>query len=113
MIPLLEYCMSVLNFEHKNNSQKNLLKDKKHNICIIEKYNSNVSFIMYIDGTGSTVFYREEKFHIRSKEFENLEAKDHNSLVLQTCNNRRADHNIVSLKWLLGELLFDRVKTTN
>ena len=113
MIPLLEYCMSVLNFEHKNNSQKNLLKDKKHNICIIEKYNSNVSFIMYIDGTGSTVFYREEKFHIRSKEFENLEAKDHNSLVLQTCNNRMADHNIVSLKWLLGELLFDRVKTAN
>ena len=113
MIPLLEYYMNVLNFEHKNNSQKNMLKDKKHNICIIEKYNSNVSFIMFIDGTGSTVFYREEKFHTRPKEFENLEMKDHNSLVLQTRNNRTVNHNIVSLKWLLGELLFDRVKTTN
>lgn len=113
MIPQLEYCMSVLNFEHKINSQKNLLKDKKHNICIIEKYNSNVSFIMFIDSTGSTVFYREEKFRTRSKEFENLEMKDHNSLVLQTRNNGTVNHNIVSLKWLLGELLFDRVKTTN
>ena len=114
MIPLLEYCMSVLNFEHKNNSQKNLLKDKKHNICIVEKYNYNVAFIMLIDREGSTVFYREEKFHIRSREFENLEGRNHDSFVLEKCNNVMvANTNIVSLKWLLGELLFDRVKTAN
>ena len=113
MIPLLEYCMSVLNFEHKNNSQKNLLKDKKHNICIIEKYNVNVSFIMFIDSAGSTAFYREEKFHANSKEFEDLENKDHDRFVLQTRDNKMANHNIVSLKWLLGELLFDRLKTNN
>ena len=114
MIPLLEYCMSVLNFEHKNNSQKNLLKDKKHNICIVEKYNSNVAFIMLIDREGSTVFYREEKFHIRSREFENLEGRNHDSFVLEKRNNIMvANTNIVSLKWLLGELLFDRVKTAN
>ena len=114
MIPLLEYCLSVLNFEHKNNSQKNLLKDKKHNICIVEKYNSNVSFIMLIDREGSTVFYREEKFHIRSREFENLEGRNHDSFVLEKRNNVMvANTNIVSLKWLLGELLFDRVKTAN
>jgi|SoiMethySBSTD1v2_1073268.scaffolds.fasta_scaffold1056484_2 hypothetical protein len=113
MIPLLEYYTNVLNFEHKDNSQKNLHKDKKHQICIIENYNSNVSFIMLIDGEGSTVFYREEKFHIRPREFENLEVRDHNSFVLQTRNNIMANTNIVSLKWLLGELLFDRVKTAN
>ena len=113
MIPLLEYYMNVLNFEYRNNSQKNLLGDKKHHICIIEKCNVNVSFIMFIDGAGSTVFYREEKFHTKSKEFENFEEKDHNSFVLQTPNNKMVNHNIVSLKWLLGELLFDRLKTTN
>ena len=73
MIPLLEYYMNVLNFEYKNNSQKNLFKNKKHHICIIEKYNVNVSFVMFIDGAGSTVFYREEKFHTKSKEFDNIE----------------------------------------
>jgi len=114
MIPLLEHYMNILNFEDKNNSQKNLLSDKKHHICIVEKYNMNVSFIMFIDSAGSTVFYREEKFYVRSKELENLEEeKDHNTLVLQTRNNKMANHNIVSLKWLLGELLFDRLKTTN
>ena len=61
-----------------------MLGDKKHNICIIEKYNVNVSFIMFIDSAGSTVFYREEKFYAKSKEFENDEEKDHNSFVLQT-----------------------------
>ena len=115
MIPLLEYYMDVLNFEYRNNSQKkNLLGNKKHHICIIEKYNVNVSFIMFIDGTGSTVFYREEKFYVRSKDFENDDGKDHNNFVLQTrTDNRMTNHNIVSLKWLLGELLFDRLKTTN
>ena len=114
VIPLLEYYMNVLNFEYKDNSQENLLKDKKHNICIVEKYNSNVSFIMLIDREGSTVFYREEKFHIRSREFENLEGRNHDSFVLEKRNNVMvANTNIVSLKWLLGELLFDRVKTAN
>jgi hypothetical protein len=113
MIPHLEYYMNVLNFEYRNNSQKNLLGVKKHHICIIEKCNVNVSFIMFIDGAGSTVFYREEKFHIRSKEFENFEERDHNSFVLHTSNIGMVNHNIVSLKWLLGELLFDRLKTTN
>ena len=113
MIPLLEYYMNILKFEYKNNSQKNMLGDKKHNICTIEKYNSNVSFIMFIDSVGSTAFYREEKFHAKSKEFENLEVKDHNNFVLETPNNKMANHNIVTLKWLLGELLFDRLKTKN
>jgi len=114
MIPLLEYYMDVLNFEYRNNSQKNLLGNKKHHICIIEKYNANVSFIMFIDGAGSTVFYREEKFYVRSKDFENHDGKDHNDFVLQTrTDNRMTNHNIASLKWLLGELLFDRLKTTN
>ena len=113
MIPLLEYYMNILKFEYKNNSQKNMLGDKKHNICIIEKYNVNVSFIMFIDSAGSTSFYREEKFHAKSKEFEDLENNDHDRFVLQTRDNKMANHNIVSLKWLLGELLFDRLKTNN
>jgi hypothetical protein len=116
MIPLLEHYMNILNFEYKNNSQKKLLGDKKHHICIVEKYSGNVSFIMFIDSAGSTVFYREEKFHAVSKEFENPEEeKDHNRFVLQTINNKNkiTKYNTVSLKWLLGELLFDRLKTTN
>lgn len=113
MIPLLEYYMDVLNFENRNNSQKNLLGNKKHHICVIEKYNVTVSFIMFIDGAGSTVFYREEKFYVRSKDFENYDGKDHDNFVLQTrTDNRMTNHNIASLKWLLGELLFDRLKTT-
>ncbi len=68
---------------------------------------------MFIDGAGSTVFYREEKFYV-SKDFENYDGKDHDNFVLQTrTDNRMTNHNIASLKWLLGELLFDRLKTTN
>ena len=121
MIPLLEHYMNILNFEYKNNSQKNkkLLGGKKHHICIVEKYNMNVSFVVFIDSAGSTLFYREEKFHVGSKDFENGEGegeeKVHNLFVLQTRDddNKMINHNIVSLKWLLGELLFDRLKTTN
>ncbi|CAN5857506.1 hypothetical protein BH23THE1_BH23THE1_08700 [soil metagenome] len=125
MIPLLEHYMNILNFEYKNNSQKKLLGDKKHHICIVEKYSVNVSFIMFIDSSGSTVFYREEKFHAVSKDFEipededeggeDEEGKDHNRFVLQIINNKNkmTKYNIVSLKWLIGELLFDRLKTTN
>ena len=122
MIPLLEHYMNILNFENKNNLQnKKLLGDKKHQICIVEKYNMNVSFIMFIDSAGSTLFYREEKFHVGSKDFENRgeeqkKENDHNRFVLQTRhdnNNKMTKYNIVSLKWLLGELLFDRLKTTN
>ncbi len=124
MIPLLEHYMNILNFEYKNNSQnKKLLGDKKkHHICIVEKYGMNVSFIVFIDSAGSTLFYREEKFHVGSKEFENGEVREeeeeekvHNRFVLQTRddNNKMTKYNIVSLKWLLGELLFDRLKTTN
>ena len=115
MIPLLEHYMNILNFDSKNNSQKKLLGDKKHHICIVQKYSMNVSFIVFIDSAGSTLFYREEKFYVGSKDFENPEeeGKDHNRFVLQTINNKMTKYNIVSLKWLLGELLFDRLKTTN
>ncbi len=123
MIPLLEHYMNILNFEYKNNSQyKKLLGDKKkHQICLVEKYGMNVSFIVFIDSAGSTLFYREEKFHVGSKDFENGEVgkeeeeKVHNRFVLQTRddNNKMTKYDIVSLKWLLGELLFDRLKTTN
>ena len=125
MIPLLEHYMNILNFEYKNNSQyKKLLGDKKkHHICIVEKYSMNVSFIVFIDSAGSTLFYREEKFHVGSKDFENSEMREeeeeeekaHNKFVLQIRddNNKMTKYNIVSLKWLLGELLFDRLKTTN
>jgi hypothetical protein len=121
MIPLLEHYMNILNFDYKNNSQKKLLGDKKHHICIVEKYSVNISFIMFIDSAGSTVFYREEKFYVGSKDFENPEDeqeeddKDPNRFVLQTINNKNkmTKYNTVSLKWLLGELLFDRLKTTN
>jgi hypothetical protein len=121
MIPLLEHYMNILNFDCKNNSQKKLLGDKKHHICIVEKYSMNVSFIVFIDSAGSTLFYREEKFYVNSKDFENPEeeggeeGEDHNRFVLQTPNNKNkmTKYNIVSLKWLLGELLFNRLKTTN
>jgi hypothetical protein len=122
MIPLLEHYMNILNFENKNNLQyKKLLGDKKkHHICIVEKYGMNVSFIVFIDSAGSTLFYREEKFHVGSKDFENRdvgkeEEKVHNGFVLQTRddNNKTTKYNNVSLKWLLGELLFDRLKTTS
>ncbi len=122
LVPLLEHYMNILNFDYKNNSQKKLLGDKKHHICIVEKYSVNVSFIMFIDSAGSTVFYREEKFYVGSKDFEDPEEdkedkedKEDNRFVLQTPNNKNkmTKYNTVSLKWLLGKLLFNRLKTTN
>jgi len=111
IIPLLEQYMIFL----QNKIDKNdPFKDKKQ-ICIKEKYDKKISFLMFIDSQGSTLFFREESCNVddvskHEKDFgvESLKLSNINS---SSNNNDRTIK--VELKWLLGELLFDRNKQDN
>ena len=120
-IPLLEYYMILLQNEKKNDfDNKDPYIDKKQ-ICIKEKINKRVSFLMFIDYQGSTLFYREEGWRdiVDNNRFERetidevySENSDSSNTSDSTNNHGHGygcDRYIrVELKWLLGELLFDR-----
>ncbi|WP_148685640.1 hypothetical protein [Candidatus Nitrosocosmicus hydrocola] len=108
IIPLLEQYMIFL----QNKVDKNDPFQDKKQICIKEKYNKKISFLMFIDSQGSTVFFREESCNVDdvSKHeidygVESLKPSNIN------CSSNNNDSTIkVELKWILGELLFDRNK---
>lgn len=108
IIPLLEQYMIFL----QNKVDKNdPFKDKKQ-ICIKEKYNKKISFLMFIDSQGSTLFFREESCNIDDtsphKMDYGVESLKPSNIDFHSNNNRSTIK--VELKWLLGELLFDRNK---
>lgn len=130
-IPALEQYMIFLQNEKKNNSNTRDPYADKKNICIKEKYNKRISFLMFIDSQGSTLYYREESCDagvavavaVANKSFkpesgddvysENSTDRNYDSSSNSYSpssygdddNNNRVK---VELKWLLGELLFDR-----
>ncbi len=94
----------------QNKVDKNDPFQDKKQICIKENYDKKISFLMFIDSQGSTVFFREESCnvdetcqHKRDYGVESLKPSNVNS---SSNNNDRTIK--VELKWQLGELLFDR-----
>jgi hypothetical protein len=119
-IPVLEQYMILLQHEKQNNHDKrDPYRDKKQ-ICIKEKCNKRTSFLLFIDSQGATVFYREESCDIVDFELESgdqvYSENSSNSSSSNTSDRNNHDHDHgcgrrhirVELKWLLGELLFDR-----
>ena len=108
LIPVLEHYMIFLQDEKKENSinKNDPYRDKKQ-ISIKDKYNKEISFLMLIDSQGSTVFFREETcdIDVRSKFKDGHKIYSENPSKIDS--NDSSDIKI-DLKWLLGELLFDR-----
>ncbi len=106
VIPLLEQYMIFL----QNKIDKNdPFKDKKQ-ICIKEKYDKKISFLMFIDSQGSTLFFREESCNIDIMSKHKMDYGIE-SLKPSSINSSSDQSTIkVELKWQLGELLFDRNK---
>ena len=118
-IPELEQYMLFLQNEGKeNDSDRKYPYNSKKQICIKEKYNKRISFLMFIDSQGSTLFYREECCEIDDNKSFELETGDgvHSENSSSNTSDRNDpthghDHGQkieVEIKWFLGELLFDR-----
>lgn len=113
LVPMLEQFMKFLQTENVYNA-KDPFKDKKQ-LCIVEKHNKKIFFVMTIDSQGSTLFYREEKCSVVIINDGEKMAGDNGEAYLLDVNgnnNNFTDDGInkVELKWILGELLFDRQK---
>jgi hypothetical protein len=113
VIPVLEQYMIFL--QNDNNIDRNDPYRDKKQICIRDKYNQKTSFLMFIDSQGSTIFFREEscEVDIKPKPQYGYDAYSVDRSKIDSNNSSsNNDHSNVKidLKWLLGELLFDRVK---
>lgn len=119
LVPMLEQFMKFLQTESVYNP-KDPYKDKKQ-LCIVEKHNKRTSFVMTIDSQGSTLFYREEKCSLDVDDNDKKMKENGDEVYLLDTDNSSSNNNNsnnftdnsineVELKWLLGELLFDRQK---
>ena len=123
IIPALEQYMVFLQNEKKNETDKRDPYTHKKQICIKEKYNKRISFLMLIDSQGSTFFYREESCGIVDNKRLKVEPGDDedsysensvvNNSIVTDDNHGQGDSGgsgqvTAELKWLLGELLYDR-----
>ena len=113
VIPVLEQYMIFL--QNDNNIDRNDPYRDKKQIFIRDKYNQKISFLMFIDSQGSTIFFREESCEVDIKpQLQNgyeIYSVDRSKIDSNNSSGNN-DHSKVKihLKWLLGELLFDRTK---
>lgn len=113
-IPYLEQYMVLLQNESKS-SQGNSYHEKKK-LFLEEKHNSLISFLLFVDIEGKTTLYRQEKCELVDK----VNAKEDNNpptcgaqLVMGSDKHAKQNkHCPVEIKWLLGELLFDRTENS-
>jgi hypothetical protein len=106
MIPNLEPLMNAIGALHpKNDALKKTLCDRAQ-FSISDKYNSRTMFILNIDNHGSSVFFREELIRFSDEMHGKMQIKCGPGLVL--LDKLRGFDNKVSVKWKLGELLFNR-----
>jgi hypothetical protein len=115
MIPYLENMMKIIDgsssiLSAKNDPLKKVLFDKGR-LSITDKYNSHIFFILNIDNKGSTALFREERLLINDEICEKMEIRYGSANVI-LLNKLKEFDNIVSVKWKLGDLLFDRTAHT-
>jgi hypothetical protein len=115
VIPYLEtmmkmidtYFSSSLSSSSKNDAVKKIVFDKKGLFSLTDKYNSYITFILNIDNDGSTIFFREERILINDELYNKM--KNHyNSKDMVLLDKLKDLDNVVSVKWKLGDLLFNR-----
>jgi len=106
MIPHLEPLMNAIGAIHPNNEAlKKILLDRAQ-LSIGDKYNSHIMFILNIDNYGSSLFFREEQIRFNDELHGKMKINYGPGLVL--LEKLKGFDNRVSVKWKLGELLFNR-----
>jgi hypothetical protein len=113
MIPCLETMTKIINggsssstLSAKNDPLKKVIFDKGR-LSITDKYNNHIFFILNIDNNGSTALFREERLLINDEMYEKIK-NQYGSDNMILLNKLKEFDNIVSVKWKLGDLLFDR-----
>lgn len=109
-IPYLEFIMKIINDIHSIPNSKNSMKKEileNGNFSISNKYNSNIIFILFIDIDGATTLFREEQVILDRKTYDKIINQD-KSNDIRTINNLKDFDRHISIKWSLGNLLFDR-----
>ncbi|MDQ6722844.1 MAG: hypothetical protein M3Z01_01075 [Thermoproteota archaeon] len=110
-IPSLESMMNIIDtssssLSTKSDPVKKAIFDKAH-FSISNKFNSYIIFILNVDNKGSTTFFREERILINDELYYKM--KNHyGSKEMMLLNKLKDFDNIVSVKWKLGDLLFNR-----
>jgi hypothetical protein len=116
VIPYLETMMKIIDnyppspspSPSKNDTIKKMIFDKKGQFSLTDKYNSYITFILNIDNSGSTTFFREEWILISDELYGKMK-NQYNSKDLVLLDKLKDLDSIVSVKWKLGDLLFNRV----
>jgi hypothetical protein len=114
MIPYLEPIMKMMNVSLFSNSKNDAIKKEiidKGRFSISNKYNSRIIFILCIDIDGSTTFFREQQIQLNNKMCNKITDQDKiDDIQVLTINHPSTTDfdNSVSIKWNLGNLLFDR-----
>ena len=106
MIPHLEPLMRAIESLHpKNDALKKTVCDRAQ-FCIGDKYNSHTMFILNIDNYGSTLLFREERIKFNDELHGKMQINYGPGLIL--LDKLKGFDNRVSVKWKLGELLYNR-----
>ncbi len=109
MIPNLEAMMRIINVSRQKNDSFTKAIGDKGQFSISDRYNSRIIFILNIDTYGSTALFREERVLINDELFEKLQLHyDSKDSVL--ISKLKDINNVVSIKWKIGHLLFNRVE---
>ncbi len=114
MIPYLETMMKIIDNDafslsspSKIDTVKKIISDKNGRLSLTHKYNGYITFILNIDNCGSTTFFREERILINDELYDKMK-NQYNSKDMILLNKLKEFNDVVSIKWKLGDLLFDR-----
>jgi len=104
----MEIINTTPNSKKIDSSKTKVLLDKG-NFSLVEKYNRYIIFILNIDNKGSTIFFREERILINDELYKKIQIQcDVKDLIL--LDKLKGFNDIVSVKWKLGDLLFNRTR---
>jgi hypothetical protein len=109
MIPNLEPIMKMINISRPKNDPFGKVINDRGQFSISDKYNGRIFFILNIDTVGSTVLFREERVLINDELLEKLQLH-YDSKGLALFNKLKDINNVVSVKWKIGNLLFNRME---
>ncbi len=109
MIPNLEPIMKMISLSGPKNDLFRKVVNDKGQFSVSDKYNDHIFFILNIDTGGSTVLFREERVLISDEFLEKIHLH-YDSKGLALFNKLKDINNAVSVKWRIGNLLFNRVE---
>lgn len=109
MIPNLEPIMKMINISRPKNDPFRKVINDRGQFSISGKYNARIFFVLNIDAVGSTVLFREERVLINDELLEKLQLH-YDSKGLALLNKLKDINNVVSVKWKIGSLLFNRME---